>query len=543
MASSVRCHYEIMGVAQDADAAILKKAYRKMALKYHPDKNLGDDDAAEQFRLVQQAYECLSDPQERQWYDDHRDAILAGWSSGGGGGDDEQDVAAMMIFNVVHYMHPGCYSGYHDQEGGFYQVYKTVFEEIVQSEWKQNEKTIELPTDFGNADTSWKEIQHFYQIWESFVSALNFAWEDKYNSREDAPDRRIRRLMEEDNKKARRAAKKTYNQDIVALVAFVKRRDPRVKAKQEEMQLQKLEQQQRQKEVAAQKKLEQQKAKEAWMEEAKQAAEEAEEADRLAGRVRLADLEDDYDYGGGKKKKRGKGKKKKNRKQEEEEEAAAAAAAAEEILEPTLENGETEGGADESELNGEPETETLDVNAEEKEIVVDQEPAPPAVIVDEPAVILEEDDGDDNSESEAENEENPDDWRCECCHKEFKSAGQMENHMTGKKHKEAFEIYQAKMKKIEKEKQAAAALAAAQAAEEAERLLEDDDDYSESEEESEEDSWRCECCRKDFKSEGQMENHTKSKKHKEAFKKYQAKMKKKEDEMRASLLDEVAMEP
>jgi len=477
---TVRCHYEVLGIPQFADASLIKKAHRKMALKLHPDKNIGDDSAAEQFRLVQQAYECLSDPQERKWYDDHRDAILAGWSSGGA--PDDGEMASMMIFDVVHFMHPGCYSGYHDRKGGFYEVYTSVFVEIVACERKQTDKSVELPTNFGNADTAWKELQQFYQIWESFVSALNFAWEDKYNSREDAPDRRVRRLMEEDNKKARRAAKKTYNQDILALVAFVKRRDPRVKAKQQEMELQKLEQQKRQKEQAAQKKVQQQKAKEAWMEEAQKAAEEAEEADRLAGRVRLADLEDDYDYGGGKKK-RGKGKKKKNKQLEEEEEeddVVAPATAGEETAEPTSENAETEGGAKETELNGEAGAKT--VEAGDTEAVVGGE-----------------------TKLNAESEE-----------KALEAGASTEN-----------------------EEQEPAPIIADEPA-----TLEEDA-YSESEEESEEelDFWRCECCRKDFKSEGQMENHMKSKKHKEAFKKYQAKAKKQEDELLANLMDEVAMEP
>jgi len=55
MTAEIRCHYEILGVERSADAAAIKKAHRKLALKLHPDKNIGDDSAAEQFRLVQQA--------------------------------------------------------------------------------------------------------------------------------------------------------------------------------------------------------------------------------------------------------------------------------------------------------------------------------------------------------------------------------------------------------------------------------------------------------------------------------------------------------
>ena len=55
MTVEIRCHYDVLGVERSADAATIKKAHRKLALKLHPDKNIGDDTAAEQFRLVQQA--------------------------------------------------------------------------------------------------------------------------------------------------------------------------------------------------------------------------------------------------------------------------------------------------------------------------------------------------------------------------------------------------------------------------------------------------------------------------------------------------------
>jgi DnaJ homolog subfamily A member 5 len=57
----------------------IKKAYRKKALELHPDRNFGDVEAATtKFAEVQSAYEVLSDPQERAWYDSHRDSILRG---------------------------------------------------------------------------------------------------------------------------------------------------------------------------------------------------------------------------------------------------------------------------------------------------------------------------------------------------------------------------------------------------------------------------------------------------------------------------------
>lgn len=73
-----------------------------------------------------------------------------------------------------------------------------------------------------------------------------------------------------------------------------------------------------------------------------------------------------------------------------------------------------------------------------------------------------------------------------------------------------------------------------------------EDGYSleeETESETEPNIWWCECCRKEFKSEGQVENHMKSKKHKEAYKKFQAKKKKEEADMMEGLIQELALDP
>jgi molecular chaperone DnaJ len=64
-----RDYYEVLGVEKTADADTIKKAYRKLALKYHPDKNPGDKEAEEKFKEAAEAYEVLSDPQKRARYD------------------------------------------------------------------------------------------------------------------------------------------------------------------------------------------------------------------------------------------------------------------------------------------------------------------------------------------------------------------------------------------------------------------------------------------------------------------------------------------
>ena len=80
-----RDFYEILGVAKDADAATIKKAYRRMAMKYHPDRNPGDE-AEEKFKEVQGAYAVLSDQEKRAAYDRFGHAGVSGAAGGGPGG-------------------------------------------------------------------------------------------------------------------------------------------------------------------------------------------------------------------------------------------------------------------------------------------------------------------------------------------------------------------------------------------------------------------------------------------------------------------------
>lgn len=89
-----RDYYEILGVAKTATVEEIKKAYRKKAIEYHPDKNPGDTEAEEKFKEAAEAYDILSDSQKRQRYDQFGHAGVGGASSAGGygGGMSMEDI-------------------------------------------------------------------------------------------------------------------------------------------------------------------------------------------------------------------------------------------------------------------------------------------------------------------------------------------------------------------------------------------------------------------------------------------------------------------
>lgn len=93
-----RDYYEVLGVGKDASADEIKKAYRKLAIKYHPDKNPGEKEAEEQFKKVSEAYEVLSDPNQRKKYDQFGHQAFgpgmggAGGPQGGFGGFEDIDL-------------------------------------------------------------------------------------------------------------------------------------------------------------------------------------------------------------------------------------------------------------------------------------------------------------------------------------------------------------------------------------------------------------------------------------------------------------------
>jgi DnaJ family protein A protein 5 len=395
-----KCYYEILGVQKDSEEAVIRKSYRKLALQYHPDKG----GSVEDFRLVQEAYETLSDPVERRWYDDNRESILYGDKSSSTESCRESNI---FLFDVTPFHIASCYRGYGDQDGGFYQTYSHVFQEIINGEKKgwlhegNIDETLfplnEVPVDFGNSTSSYSAVSLFYGAWEQFSSCLSFSWSDPYDAQL-ADSRWERRRIEEENNKARKIAKKKRNDDVVGLVAFVKKRDPRVRAARERAQAQKLDQEMRRKAEIERKRVEAVSAREAWAEEKEIMMKQYELDDLNAGRIRLADLDDSEDNdrrGGRSKNKKGRDRRKKNVESE--------------IVMEDAENNVPSTTVDE------------DTNHSDDVVTTGNSVTPLTPV--------------DNSSSS--DDDDFDLWRCEVCRKDFKSESQLDNHVKSKKHKEA----------------------------------------------------------------------------------------------------------
>ena len=88
MAEQKRDYYEVLGIAKDASDEDIKKAYRKLAKKYHPDMNPGDKNAEAKFKEASEAYAVLSDADKRRQYDQFGHAAFDGTGGFGAGGFD-----------------------------------------------------------------------------------------------------------------------------------------------------------------------------------------------------------------------------------------------------------------------------------------------------------------------------------------------------------------------------------------------------------------------------------------------------------------------
>lgn len=109
-----RDYYEVLGVSKSSSSEEIKKAYRKLALKYHPDRNPGDAEAEEKFKEAAEAYDVLSNPEKKQRYDQFGHAGMGGASGGYGGFSNMED-----IFSAFGDIFGGGFGGGFGGFGGF----------------------------------------------------------------------------------------------------------------------------------------------------------------------------------------------------------------------------------------------------------------------------------------------------------------------------------------------------------------------------------------------------------------------------------------
>ncbi|PIL32166.1 hypothetical protein GSI_05411 [Ganoderma sinense ZZ0214-1] len=199
-------YYALLEVEEAASPDDIKKSFRRLALIHHPDKNAHDiEGATDRFAAIQQAYEVLSDEQERAWYDSHRASLIP-----------EPDAAAVFeeirtgappsrardrgltVRHLAQFFDTTIWDGFDDGPNSFFTIYRNLFDRLDHDE--RHYDVTPLPS-FGTSAWSWlspsKEekdqcVRVFYNYWTNFATNKEFEWADQWNIAE-APDRRVRR--------------------------------------------------------------------------------------------------------------------------------------------------------------------------------------------------------------------------------------------------------------------------------------------------------------------------------------------------------------
>lgn len=202
------------------------------------DKNAHQaDEAHERFQEIQNAWEVLSDPQERAWYNSHREQILcSGSHQTGSSTADVQAESPYPDFDFERYTSRSAFAGFADDKHSFFTVFGGLFSRFAEEEQeayrrqKPVEKNLKRPPSgppLGGADAEEVGVKAFYMFWCNFQTIKDYSWLDEYNPTS-APGRRIRRLMEAENEKRRRGGKMAFVSHVRRLTERIRGKDPRM---------------------------------------------------------------------------------------------------------------------------------------------------------------------------------------------------------------------------------------------------------------------------------------------------------------------------
>ena len=136
---SKRDYYETLEVSRDASSNELKKAFKKKAMKYHPDRNPDNPEAAEKFKEAAEAYDVLSDPQKKSAYDQFGHSGVEGM---GGGGPNFNDININDIFGDIF----GDFMGGGHQSSGRGADLRYNMEVTLEEAFKGKKATVKIPT-------------------------------------------------------------------------------------------------------------------------------------------------------------------------------------------------------------------------------------------------------------------------------------------------------------------------------------------------------------------------------------------------------------
>ena len=126
-----RDYYEVLGLSKGADAGSIKKAYRKLAKKYHPDTNQGDKQAEKKFKEVTEAYTVLSDPEKKKMYDQFGHAAFdQGASADPFGKDTSGNPFSGGSYHRAYTNGNGGYQEYHFESGNMDDMFGDMFGDI-----------------------------------------------------------------------------------------------------------------------------------------------------------------------------------------------------------------------------------------------------------------------------------------------------------------------------------------------------------------------------------------------------------------------------